>query len=61
MLEIARSFQQKVVEKRLTPHFFCLRMLSSKKYYLVHPVGKIVADVITFYGQKSKMTSCDVT
>ena len=41
ILEIARTFQQKVVEKRLTPHFFRLRMLSSKKHYLVHPVGNI--------------------
>ena len=41
ILEIARTFQQKVVEKRLTPHFFRLWMLSSKKHYLVHLVGSI--------------------
>ena len=41
ILEIIRTFQQKVVDKRLTPRFFRLRMLSSKKYYLVHSMGNI--------------------
>ena len=37
MSQIARTFQPKVVEKWLTPHFFCLRMLFSKKHVWFTP------------------------
>ena len=57
MLEIARTFQQNVVEKRLTPHFFCLGMLSSKKYSLVHPVGNIFIEVTTLWSKQRQDVS----
>ena len=37
MSEIARTFQQKVVEKWLTPHFIRHRMLVLKKYVWLTP------------------------